>query len=138
MLKRLKKYASFYRIAHHKRVQMFHLTWRIFFILLVAAVMIMVNEYLQARSPYGVYDAIKGVKFLLADRIFEWFSIGVMFGVLALGAMNEGEFILSVRRLLKHFEMQTLHLLRRANEQNGKTKVPLPRVNRKKTKNRYS
>ncbi|MBI5226264.1 hypothetical protein HY994_03420 [Candidatus Micrarchaeota archaeon] len=111
MLKRLKKYASFYRIAHHKRVQLYHWKWRLFFILLVAAAMILVYEYLQGRYPYGVFDPIKGVKFMLSERIFEWFSIGVMFGVVALAAMYEGEFMFSVRRLVKHFEMQTLQLL---------------------------
>ena len=111
MIHRLKKYASFYKIAHNQRVKLYHLKWRLFFILLTASAMVLVYEYLQGRYPYGVYDAIKGVKFMLADRIFEWFSIGVIFGVIALSMLYEGEFILSIRGLVKHFEQQTLQLL---------------------------
>lgn len=111
MFKRLKKYASFYKIAHNQRVKLYHLKWRLFFILLTASAMILIYEYLQGRYPYGVYDAIKGTKFLLSDRIFEWFSIGVIFGIVALSVMYEGEFILRIRGLVKHFEHQSWQLL---------------------------
>lgn len=114
MIRRLKKYASFYKIAHNERVKLYHLKWRLFVILLTASLMILIYEYLQGRYPYGVFDAIKGTKFLLADRVFEWFAIGVIFGVVALSAMYEGEFILGVRRLVKHFERQTADLLHHA------------------------
>lgn len=124
MIRRLKKYASFYKIAHNERVKLYHLKWRLFVILLIASLMILIYEYLQGRYPYGVFDAIKGTKFLLADRVFEWFAIGVIFGVVALSAMYEGEFILGVRRLVKHFEHQTADLLHHArarrSEKSGK------------------
>ncbi|MBI2445609.1 hypothetical protein HYV43_04440 [Candidatus Micrarchaeota archaeon] len=123
MIRRLKKYTSFYKIAHNQRVKLYHLKWRLFMMLLVAATMILIYEYLQGRYPYGVYDAIKGTKFLLADRVFEWFSIGVIFGVVALSVLYEGEFILSVRRLVKHFEQQTLSILHQARARKS-SRVP--------------
>ncbi len=119
MMDRVKKYASFYSIAHHRRVQLYHWKWRLFFILLTASVMVLIYEYLQGRYPYGVYDAIKGVKFLLSERIFEWFSIGVIFGVVSLAIMYEGEFIFGVRKLVHHFEGQTREWVRRAKNRSA-------------------
>ncbi len=137
MFRRLKKYTSFYKIAHNQRVQLYHLKWRIFMMLLTAAAMILIYEYLQGRYPYGVYDAIKGTKFLLADRVFEWFAIGVIFGVVTLAALYEGEFILSVRRLVKHFEQQTLSLLHQARARkagHAATKTAGPKTPAKRTR----
>jgi len=123
MMQRLRKYTSFYKIAHNQRVKLYHLKWRLFMMLLVAAAMILIYEYLQGRYPYGVYDAIKETKFLLSERIFEWFAIGVIFGVVALAVMYEGEFILSIRRLVKHFEQQTLSILHQARARKSGTSL---------------
>ncbi len=124
VLKRLKKYAAFYKIAHNKRVQMYNLKFRVVAVMLIASIMLLVNDYLQNRYPYGVFDAIKGVKFMLADRLFEWFAIGVIFGAIALGALYEGEFMLSIRKLVKHFERQTFGMLQAAKAKNAKAKKP--------------
>ncbi|MBI4361080.1 hypothetical protein HY572_04900 [Candidatus Micrarchaeota archaeon] len=110
-LKRLKKYASFYKIAHHQRVQLFNLKWRLLVILVVAAAMFLVYEYLQWRYPVTFFDELRGKPVILSDRIFEWFGIGVAFGVIALAGLYEGEFMLGVRRLAKHFEQQAAALL---------------------------
>lgn len=110
-LKRLKKYASFYKIAHHQRVQLFNLKWRLFVILVVAVAMFGVYEYLQWRYPITFFDELRQTPVILSDRVFEWFGIGVAFGVIALAALYEGEFMLSVRKLTKHFEQQAAQLL---------------------------
>lgn len=109
--KRLKKYASFYKIAHHQRVRLFNLKWRVLVILVVALAMVLIYEYLQWRYPVTFFDELRQKPVILSDRIFEWFGIGVAFGVIALAGLYEGEFMLGVRRLTKDFEHQAAELL---------------------------
>lgn len=109
--KRLKKYASFYKIAHAERAKLYHLKWRVFFILLAASAMIIVNDYLQSRYPYTVYDALKATTFPLADKLFSWFATGVLFGIIAFAVMNEGEFLLNLRGFVHFIEQEAMKVV---------------------------
>ncbi|HLD75516.1 MAG TPA: hypothetical protein VI874_00730 [Candidatus Norongarragalinales archaeon] len=106
-MKRLKKYADFYRIAHAERARLFNGKWRFLFVLFTSSALILVKEYLDGRYPYTVYDALKSAKFLLSDRMFEWFGLGILFGFIAVSLMHEGEFLLQLRKFVHGIEQQT-------------------------------
>ncbi len=110
-LKRLNKYASFYRIAHRRRVQLFNWKWRVIVALFAIAAMAVIYEYLQYRYPIFFPDVIRGIQVKLSERIFEWFSIGILFGATAMALLYEGEFVLSIRRLTKEFEATALAMV---------------------------
>ncbi len=103
----MRKYLSFYHIAHGQRVKLYDLRWRVFFIFLTAIALILTKEYLDFRYPFGVYDPLRESTFVLSERVFEWFGYGILFGIIAVSLMHEGEFLLQLRRFVKGIELQT-------------------------------
>jgi len=118
--KKLGVLKNYYASAHGIRRDFFNLKWRLFVILLAALLVLFVNDYLQnkyaataviAISPDGTADA---APYALPDKLFNWFMTGVLFGIVALGVLNEGEFILGLRRMIMRFERDAERGVKRA------------------------
>ena len=52
------------------------------------------------RSLFDRYEwFIDDFQFILADKLFYWFMIGALFGIIAIGMIFEGEFLLGLRNI---------------------------------------
>ena len=102
VLKKIKKFSSYYLSAHSQRLKLTNPTWRLFFVLAVAAGVLLVNDYLQVN--YAAVVEANGKLRYLPDALFNWFMTGLVAGILALALLYECEFILSLRSLVKGFE----------------------------------
>ncbi len=115
MLKKARKALSYYTLARRtKRAQSLrsvNLAWRVSAIIIIALAIFMIYDYLQGKYPEAVTytplaaGALPQV-FILGDKLFTWFLIGVFFGIIALSVINEGEYFLAVRRLAKEIELE--------------------------------
>jgi len=99
---RLKKIAKYYRLTQPTRAQWHSTTWRIIVILLAIVLSLYVNDYLQGKYFQAV-ELPSGVV-ILADKLFSWFMTGVIFGILLVGLMYEGEFIIGLNKLTRALE----------------------------------
>jgi hypothetical protein len=99
---RLKKIAKYYRMTTPTRAAWHSTTWRIIVILLAVVLCFYVNDYLQGKY-YQVVETPSGIA-ILADKLFSWFMTGAVFGMLLVGLMNEGEFIIGLNKLTKNLE----------------------------------
>ena len=106
VLKHTKNLFNFYSFIHHKRKLWFSWKWRLFCVLLAIAIILIVQEYLESRYLIPTNDLL-GKTFLLSDRLFYWFMTGTLFGIITLAVLYEGEFILGLRRVVKHMEKQS-------------------------------
>ncbi len=118
--KKLGVLKNYYMSAHGIRRDFFNWKWRLFVILLAALLVLFVNDYLQGKyagtaviaiSPDGTADA---APYTLPDKLFNWFMTGMLFGIVALAVLYEGEFILGLRRMVVHFEKQAERGVQRA------------------------
>ncbi len=105
VLKHTKNFFNFYSLVHHKRKLWFSWKWRVFCVLLAIAIILIVQEYLELRYLLPATDLL-GKTFLLSERLFYWFMTGTLFGIITLAVIYEGEFILGLRRVVKHMERQ--------------------------------
>ncbi len=99
-----------YHAAHQTRASWYHLQWRIFAALLAAAAIAVIYNYLVWKYPvflveYGGF---------LGEKYFYWFMLGVIFGLVSLAAVFEGEFILGVKRVAKEVEQEAKRELKPA------------------------
>lgn len=99
---RLKKIAKYYRMTTPTRAAWHSTTWRIIVILLAVVLSLYVNDYLQGKY-YQVIELPSGIA-ILADKLFSWFMTGAVFGMLLVGLMYEGEFIIGLNKLTKNLE----------------------------------
>ena len=106
--KKLGTMRGYYISAHRRRMDFYSWKWRLLVILTAALLALFVNDYLQAKyagaivftlNPDGSGLAPAG--YAMADKLFYWFMTGVLFGIVALAVLNEGEFILGIRKMLK-------------------------------------
>ena len=102
VLKKIKKFSSYYLAAHSQRLKLTHPTWRLFFVLAVAVGVLFVNDYLQVN--YAAVVEANGKLRYLPDALFNWFMTGLVLGILTLALLYEGEFILSLKHMVKDFE----------------------------------
>ena len=86
-----------YKHAHKNRMGWYHLKWRAFAILLTAALVTILYNFLIWRYP----DYLIEHGFTLGERFFYWFMAGFIAGAIALAGIFEGEFILGVRKVAK-------------------------------------
>ena len=100
-----KKLWTYYKTAHQTRLQFFSLTWRVIVVLIAVLSMLFIYDYL-ANKYFLVVSGI-GDPFLLADRLFYWFIVGVFFGVVAIGVIYEGEYLINLNKFAKDVERET-------------------------------
>jgi hypothetical protein len=100
---------AYYMLAHKRRQEWANWKWRIFAILVVAAIMIYVNDYLQ----HNYYTTVSFLKpsgetaaFVLADKLFYWFATGVIIGLVAMALIYEGEFMLALLKFARGVESE--------------------------------
>ena len=99
---RLKKLAKYYRMSTPTRAEWHSTTWRIIVILLAVVLCIYINDYLQGKYFQAI--EIPTGMFILADKLFSWFMTGAIFGMLLVGLMYEGEFIIGLNKLTRNLE----------------------------------
>ncbi len=97
---------GFYISAHSRRRDFFSWKWRLFVMLLVAAVALVINDYVHDKyalaAAYTIDPQTGGTtEFVLADKLFNWFMTGTLFGIIALAALYEGEFVLGLRKMIR-------------------------------------
>ncbi len=99
-MKKLGNFLRTYTAAHQTRASWYHLQWRVFAALMSAAAIGIIYNYLTWK--YAFYLPEFGA--FLGERFFYFFMLGVLFGIVALAAVFEGEFILGVRRVANEIE----------------------------------
>lgn len=108
--KKLGVLKNYYLSANGIRRNFYSWKWRLFVALLAALVILSVNEYLQTKYAATAVLQINAdgnageAPYTLPDKMFNWFMTGVLFGIVALAVLYEGEFILSLRRMIARFE----------------------------------
>lgn len=118
MLKKIKKFSGYYVTAHAKRLKLTHPKWRLFFVLFVAALLIVVNDYLVAN--YSAVVEANGKARFLPDTLFNWFMTGVVLGIICLALLYEGEFILSLMKMAVQMEAENKEKLAKNIKRKGK------------------
>lgn len=98
----IRNFLKTYQAAHKTRAAWYHLQWRIFAVLVSAAAIFLVNNYLTWKFPLYIPE----LGAFLGERFFYWFMIGALFGIVMAAAVFEGEFILGVRRVAKELEAE--------------------------------
>lgn len=86
-----------YRVAHKYREEWYNIKWRAIVILVSVAFILFVYQYLDLKYYFYVQD----YDFFLSERLFNWFMIGSLFGIIAVGMIFEGEFLLGLRNISK-------------------------------------
>ncbi|MFH1750706.1 MAG: hypothetical protein ABH863_03450 [Candidatus Micrarchaeota archaeon] len=90
-----------YKFAHKYREEWYNIKWRMLVILASVSFIIFVNQYL-----YGKYDwFVEEFNFFLAERLFYWFMIGALFGIIAVGMIFEGEFLIGLRNIANELSL---------------------------------
>ncbi|HLC48161.1 MAG TPA: hypothetical protein VJI13_03730 [Candidatus Norongarragalinales archaeon] len=84
-----------YRVAHKYREEWYNIKWRTLVIISSMAFIVFVYRYLFDRYEWFIDD----FQFILADKLFYWFMIGALFGIIAIGMIFEGEFLLGLRNI---------------------------------------
>ncbi|MEM4255043.1 MAG: hypothetical protein QXR53_01805 [Candidatus Norongarragalinales archaeon] len=103
---------GYYISAHRQRMDFFNWKWRLFVILLASLLVLFINDYLQAKYVGTVaFEAkadgsLEAAAYAMPDKLFNWFMTGVLFGIVALAVLYEGEFILGLRKMIARFEKQ--------------------------------
>jgi hypothetical protein len=137
MLKKARKALSYYSLARRtKRAQSLrsiNLAWRAIAIVLIALAIFIIYDYLQGKYPEAVSytplaaGALPQV-FLLGDKLFTWFLIGVFFGVIAISVINEGEYFIAVSRIARDIEREAERAVKGISaeaEKGARTLAPL-------------
>ena len=100
--KRIKRLAGYYSAMHFQRAAWYSWKWRLIVILLAAICVSYVYDLLQTKYFHVVVMGAQS--FVLADKLFSWFMTGVLFGIIALAVLYEGEVMLGLRRALSQVE----------------------------------
>ncbi|HIH20364.1 TPA: hypothetical protein HA244_03795 [Candidatus Micrarchaeota archaeon] len=133
---------GYYISAHSRRRDFYNWKWRVFLIFLAVLTVLFVNDYLQAKyvdtavNKINADGSITAAPYAIADRLFYWFMTGVLFGVVALAVLNEGEFILGLRRMVRSLAKGERQAESRAGRLLGKMGSTLSGGKRKKVKQR--
>src|SRR3989344_3410070 len=110
VLKKLRVLRGYYVSAHKMRTDFFNWKWRLFIILIAALALLFINDYLQYKYTSAIVQEIQpdgtlaAADYALSGKLFNWFMTGVLFGIIALAALYEGEFILGLRKMAKSLE----------------------------------
>ncbi|MFH1056330.1 MAG: hypothetical protein V1717_00840 [Candidatus Micrarchaeota archaeon] len=113
--KRMGVLKGYYVSAHRRRMDFYSWKWRVFLILLAGLIALFVNDYLQVKYAAVVpFEAkadgtLEATSYTMAARLFNWFMTGVLFGIITLAIMYEGEFILGLNKMVSKFEKQVFH-----------------------------
>ncbi len=108
--KKLGVLKNYYISAHGIRRDFYNWKWRLFVALLAALVILYINDYVQDKYALtAVYHVnpqggLAPADYTLSGKIFNWFMTGMLFGIIALAVLYEGEFILGLRKMINHFE----------------------------------
>lgn len=100
--KKLKRLAGYYSAMHFQRVAWYSWKWRLIVVLLAAICISFVYDLLQTKYFHVVVMGAQS--FVLADKLFSWFMTGVLFGIIALAILYEGEVMLGLRRAIREIE----------------------------------
>ncbi|MBI5225511.1 hypothetical protein HY989_06595 [Candidatus Micrarchaeota archaeon] len=86
-----------YKVAHKYREEWYNIKWRGMIVLLSTFFIGFIYWYLG--SQFGYY--VQQYDFFLSDKLFHWFMIGSLFGIISIGMIFEGEFFLGLRNIAK-------------------------------------
>ena len=104
---RIKMLTSYYLLAHKRRQEWANWKWRLFAILVTIIILFYVNEYL-AQNYYTTVSFVKpsgeAAAFVLSDKLFYWFASGMIFGLVVMAMIYEGEFMLALLKLARGIE----------------------------------
>ncbi|MFH0835674.1 MAG: hypothetical protein V1834_00755 [Candidatus Micrarchaeota archaeon] len=118
---RVKALWGYYKTAHQTRFQFYNLTWRVIVVLLAALSMFFIYDYLTWKYTFPV--VLSGASFLLADKLFYWFMVGVFFGIVAMGLIYEGEYLINLNKFGKEVEKETIRAIGLLAQKGGKKNV---------------
>ncbi len=97
----IKEIMRAYKVAHKYREEWYDIRWRGVIVLFSAFFIGFVYWYLQNRYFYVVEE----FQFLLSEKLFYWFMIGSLFGIISIGLIFEGEFFLGLRNIAKELSL---------------------------------
>ncbi|MFH0972189.1 MAG: hypothetical protein V1835_06530 [Candidatus Micrarchaeota archaeon] len=100
-----------YKVAHKYREEWYNVKWRLVVVALSVLFICFVYWYLNSYKPYAYF--IEEFGFLLSDRLFYWFMIGALFGIISVGLIFEGEFLLGLRNIAKEINQTEKALIER-------------------------
>lgn len=89
-----------YKVAHKYREEWYDIRWRAIIILASVGFIFFINYYLGSKY----FFIIEEFQFVLSEKLFYWFMIGTLFGIISIGMIFEGEFLLGLRRISKELK----------------------------------
>ncbi len=94
-----------YRVAHKYREEWYNVKWRAVVVMLAIAFIIFIYWYLGINKDYyWLVEVPSGETFWLSEKIFNWFMIGALFGIISVGMIFEGEFFLGLRHIARELD----------------------------------
>ena len=102
---KLAHFVDAWKVAGNARKHWFNAKWRLLVVLLLIASALLVRDYLEDKYV-AEFAATTVPVYLVLDKVFYWFLVGVVFGGAAAALMFEGEFAIGIWKSLKHFEKQ--------------------------------
>lgn len=135
--KKVKRFFEYYNLASKSRSSWFNIKWRIFVVLLVAAFMLIIKDYLQARYMfYVVLDPATKVVATFQSGVayammFYWFFVGIITGAFAAWLLFEGEYALGIYHTAVKMEHEIIGQIRRDTQYSPKrSKKPAAKARR--------
>ncbi|MFH1106948.1 MAG: hypothetical protein V1787_03555 [Candidatus Micrarchaeota archaeon] len=111
-----RQFLKAYSAVHQTRASWYHLQWRVFAALLAAAAVALIHSHLV--NNYATI--VPGHLTLLGEQYFYWFMAGGLFGIVAVAAVFEGEFLLGVRRVAHEVEDEARQEFRQDRRRAGR------------------
>ncbi|MFH1258193.1 MAG: hypothetical protein ABIG96_06585 [Candidatus Micrarchaeota archaeon] len=90
-----------YKVAHTYREEWFNIKWRLVVVALSMLFIGFVYWYLNFYDNGRYFFVVPEYQFLLSEQLFKWFMIGAMFGIISIGLIFEGEFLIGLRNISK-------------------------------------
>ncbi len=100
--RRVHRFLALYQSSQRERLAWFSARWRLFICLLLACAILLTYGYLQGKY-FAVSTAYQPV-FIVSEKLFYWFIVGLFFGLAAMFLVTEGEHALGLWKLSKKLE----------------------------------
>jgi hypothetical protein len=105
-----------YKVAHKYREQWYNIKWRA--VMILASVLFITFVYWYLGQHY--FYVIEEFQFVLSERLFYWFMIGALFGIISIGLIFEGEFLLGLHDISKELAEAEKNILSPKKAQKAK------------------
>ncbi len=104
-----------YKVAHKYREAWYNIKWRAVVIAVTVFIIALVYMYLNEKFPFVIdVNPLVAEPFFLGEKLFYWFMIGALFGIISVGLIFEGEFLIGLRHISKELAEAERHLTGKA------------------------